>query len=110
MGEWNGNICLKGKVVYDVRESVSGRECSIVLRDTYLSRRARVILPEGYTWAPFVECGRFIVTASCVYPFEDPRFSFFRVEDREIMSVDGVVPIETHRVELLKKKDNNFYG
>jgi len=110
MGEWNGNVCVKGNIVYDVREIVSGRECQIIVKDTYMSRRARTVLPEGYSWAPFVECGRFIVTSTCVYPFEDPRFSFFRVNDKEIMSVDGVVPIETRRVELFDLKIVSMNG
>jgi len=95
-GEWEGKWNVKGRFVYDVIEGDS------ISKDTYFSRRARNDPPEGKEWAPYVAVGQYIVTISCVHPFEDSRFSFNTFEDKGIcvVSIDGSVPEFVKRVQL----------
>jgi len=60
-GEYYKSVSVKmrekDKVVYDVQGG-----------GTYLSRRARAKLPEGYVWAPFVKSGKVIVSRYSNHP------------------------------------------
>jgi len=95
-GEWEGKWNIKDNFVYDVQEGES------IPKDTYFSRRARHLPPVGKEWAPFVSVGQYIVTVSCIHPFEDSRFSFNTFEDKGIcvVSIDGSVPEFVKRVQF----------
>jgi len=105
-GEWEGSWNKKDKFVCDYRpihpEVDSG--------STYLSRRAQNKPPEGYTWMPFSDFGEFIVTLSCISPFRNPKITFFSLGGRDIISVDGSVPIEVDMFTVEKRKIVGYNG
>jgi len=110
-GEWEGKWNKKGNFVYDYRETdPNQRGGNEGVNETYLSRRAMHKPPEGYTWAPFEVIGEFVVTVSCITPFRRVNVNFFNLGDRDIISVDGSIPVITDVMNVVKGKIVGYDG
>jgi len=96
-GVWEGEWNTINDVIYDVKG-----------KDTYLSRRARNPAPEGKKWVDYVVTGPYIVTASCNMPFKNPKVSIHYVGDREILSLDGSIPVSVERIVVTKGEIQNL--
>jgi len=96
-GVWDGEWNTIGDIIYDVKG-----------KDTYLSRRARNPAPEGKKWADYIVTGPYIVTVSCNVPFLNPKVSIHHIGDREILSLDGSIPVVVERIVVKKGEIRNL--